>query len=226
MPFGTPLSATLCFYELMPKEFGKERIHMNESTFDDMAVNRYAEQGNVWKLRFLLFFLPKLANAKDKRYDTPLHLAAEKGHLKVVKLLLGKGARSELNMREQYPIHLAAEKGHMEIAELLIATGSPVRAADMTKTTPLHLAVLGGHVNLVNLLLAKGADVNAKDKEGATPLIWAAHAGHKEIVELLITKGADVNTRDTFNRMTALGEATAKKHHDIVELLRARGAHE
>ena len=110
-------------------------------------------------------------NAKSKRGEIPLHLAAQGGHKEIAELLIDKGA--DVYAKDKYewtPLHLAAQGGHKEIAELLIAKRPYVDAGDYRDWTPLHWAAC-----------------NSKR--------WAASRGHKEIVELLIAKGANVNAR-------------------------------
>ena len=56
---------------------------------------------------------------------TALHLAAENGHLEVVRLLLATG-KAEVDSKDKYgrtPLSWAAENGHLEVVRLLLATG-------------------------------------------------------------------------------------------------------
>ena len=53
-------------------------------------------------------------NAKDEDKNTPLHYAAENGHLLGVRILLDAGAKlSARNDEEDTPVHTAAENGHL-----------------------------------------------------------------------------------------------------------------
>ena len=54
-------------------------------------------------------------NAKDEDKNTPLHYAAENGHVLAVRILLDAGAKlSARNDEEDTPVHTAAENGHLQ----------------------------------------------------------------------------------------------------------------
>ena len=60
---------------------------------------------------------------------TALMLASDKGHLKVVKLLLEKGANANAqNNNGETALMVASEKGHLEIVKLLIEKGANINA--------------------------------------------------------------------------------------------------
>ena len=125
-------------------------------------------------------------NAKDEDSETPLHEAASKGHLDVVKALLAKGA--EVDAKNKYgktPLLFAAWHDHLDVVKALLSKGAEVNAKTKDGSacwfgcgwTPLHYAAKYGHLDVVNVLLAHGADTNAKSRHG-TPL----HLAHDEDV--------------------------------------------
>ena len=64
-------------------------------------------------------------NARTQLSRTPLHIAALKGHLILVQLLLRKGGDPNLQDCEQNtPLHLAASMGHSETVDCLLHSGS------------------------------------------------------------------------------------------------------
>ncbi|KAI8487113.1 hypothetical protein Bbelb_351830 [Branchiostoma belcheri] len=155
---------------------------------------------------------------------TPLHLAAENGHHRIVSAFLTAGANVNAEDGEQNsPLHLAAENGHCETVSVLLAAGADVNTQDRMKRTPLHLGAENGHHETVSVLLAAGADVNTQDTSEMTPLHWAARNGHHETVSVLLAAGADVNTQDQWKR-TPLHWAARNGHHETVSVLLAAGA--
>ena len=56
--------------------------------------------------------------------ETPLHLAAAKGHLDVVRVLIDAGVGKETgSSMGRTPLHLAATHGHMEVVLFLLESG-------------------------------------------------------------------------------------------------------
>jgi hypothetical protein len=73
-----------------------------------MKVKKYLERGLGVEVR-------------DEHGNTPLHVAASRGHLHIAKLLIEGGADVNARSKEgRTPLHLAALHGHAEVAELLI----------------------------------------------------------------------------------------------------------
>ena len=64
-------------------------------------------------------------NAQNEDQETPLHFASKRGHLEVVRLLLGHGADVHIRGSEsRTPFQQATEEGHHEIAQLLLEHGA------------------------------------------------------------------------------------------------------
>lgn len=81
-------------------------------------------------------------NIADIRGATPLHRAASKGNLSIVKLLLECGDKLKINVRDVYgntALHLACEEDRQEIAKLLVDYGADLEIKNKEEKTPLDL---------------------------------------------------------------------------------------
>ena len=188
-------------------------------------------------------------NAADGDGFTPLHIAAQRGHVRMVKLLLARAADCGLTNGEgRTPLAIAERLKDEEVASLLrpiteeafwrtmrlgdaatvqrFVEGSPELVHTWANgLTPLHLAARNGQRAVVEVLLSHGADIAAseKNREGMTALHEAALEGHQEVVELLLAMGANIDAADRRGR-TPLDRATSKGGGNVVALLQSKGA--
>ncbi len=143
------------------------------------------------KKAFMLFIDGNFYYGNEK--STPLHIASNMGHTKIVVLLVQKGA--DLNAKDKYnitPLHGACYGGHTKTAKVLIQKGADLNAKNKIGSTPLEVASRFGHTQIVKLLIQKGADVHGSGKDDWTPLHFALNA---EIAKMLIDRGANVNAK-------------------------------
>lgn len=75
--------------------------------------------GPVTSSRILKIFPIYTKNIyRDDHQFSPLHWAAKGGHLKILELLLGRGARVHTtNMGDDTPLHLGAAHGHRDVVQ-------------------------------------------------------------------------------------------------------------
>lgn len=156
-----------------------------------------ARDGDAAEVRRLLEANPGLARcAAFGSLNSPLHLAAAKGHHEIAALLLENGA--DVNARNIYgqtALMQACRFGHWEVVQTLLVFRCNVSKVDsLSNRTALHLAAAGGHVKCARLLLAGAGNklVNKAGSGGVTALHLAALHGHADCVHLLIDERADV----------------------------------
>jgi len=87
---------------------------------------------------------------------TPLHIAANSGHLKVLDLLLHNGADVNcLSINNSTPLHLAMSGGHIDCVLLLLAYGADGSLVDDQAKTAFQTTKLRGSA-FKKLLKSKG----------------------------------------------------------------------
>lgn len=161
----------------------------------------------------------------DKNENTPLHIAAMKGHIKITEMLLDMGACIDTkNDQNLTPLHLAAKFGQSRIVKLLLTRDvNIVNDEDDASNSPLHLAALEGHVRVVEILLECGAAVDARNAMLWTPLDCAASRGWTWCAECLLDADSLTDPVDKA-KTTPLHLASKEGHVDMIKLLLSRKA--
>ncbi|XP_054900595.1 ankyrin repeat domain-containing protein 6b isoform X2 [Poeciliopsis prolifica] len=129
--------------------------------------------------------------AVTKYGRSPLHLAAQKGHLEVVRILLKAGCDLDIqDDGEQTALHRAAMVGNTDIISALIQEGCALERQDKDGNTALHEVSWHGFSQCVKLLVKSGANVHAKNKAGNTALHLACQNGHTQSSKVLLLGGS------------------------------------
>ncbi|MEW6358814.1 MAG: ankyrin repeat domain-containing protein [Planctomycetota bacterium] len=156
---------------------------------------------------------------------TALNLAARKGHLEIVKLLLKYGATLEpiaaASWTPYSALCAAAANGHTSIVEALINHGLSMKTTDANDA--LNEAAFRKYFDTVKLMVANGADINGRGKYGGNAMVTAFHANRPDIMEFLISMGADVNVQDK-EGYTALSYMVCNGDTEAVKILLKAGA--
>ena len=100
------------------------------------------KHGNVAAVREFAAADPALIGLKDAYGGTPLHYAAWKGHVEVVRELLDLGAEIDACSRDGHyggtPLHAAAHGNQKEVAALLLERGADKSIVSCNGRTPLQ----------------------------------------------------------------------------------------
>ncbi|KAI1002349.1 hypothetical protein K3495_g5858 [Podosphaera aphanis] len=123
----------------------------------------------------------------NENYETPLHLAAHKGHTEVIHLLCVRCPTSILrrDVRGMNALMAAAMGGHDTAVQLLLtfALGALreqedprciLDAVDHDGNTALHYATMYGHLLVLRTLIAAGADWEKRNGWSWQPVSYSA----------------------------------------------------
>ena len=150
---------------------------------------------DMGKVEFLLKSDQKV-NTIDPRGLFPLQMAAYKGNLALIKLLLSHGANVNLSSYHGPAIVNCKTE---EIALFLLKQGADLTLCaagargDPVSHVLFRQAAYQGWDTLLDKLHATMKNPDVIDSKGATPLFWAARMGHLEAVKSLMNWGAKVN---------------------------------
>lgn len=189
-----PLLATL-HSELNPAE-----PICTSTPFHQKALYHAARKGDLESLTTLLTEASDLIdiNQRDLKGKTPLFLAAQSGHVSVVRELLAHGAEKErINRLGRTPLHTAIDNGHLKVVRALLDAGANLEAKDIEGDSPLTRAILTGHLSIVQELLARGALMDSCDYDGVSTVHCAVFACQPEILLELLAQGAPFSSLDT-----------------------------
>ncbi len=165
----------------------------------------------------------KDVNAQYNDHQTTLlHIAAHRGHIEGIRILLRRGADIQ-----------AESQSHTGLIDRIFGIVGP--AGNIVHPgphgfTPLHVAAYHNKeesvIELLTYALNIGRLADVRDARGQfenTPLMLAIGGGHLEMVNLLLRYGADKTARDNAGN-TLLHIAAKSNHIAIVELLLAEHA--
>jgi ankyrin repeat protein len=207
---------------------------------DPEEMLKAAERGDVERVRELLASDSTLANARGAHNKTPLHLAAEKNHTEIAKLLIEAGA--DLNAEVSWgmtPLAWAANMGNRAVAEVFLAHGAAPQLNMWCAAGLGMLDVVKSFWEGPDKLKPGAGQSRSRDTgdgkwEKAPPsysyrelvsdaFYIASRNGHLEVARFLLEKGADIHYPGFFGA-PGLHWAALNGHKAMVEFLLERGA--
>ncbi|KAL0121100.1 hypothetical protein PUN28_008668 [Cardiocondyla obscurior] len=164
---------------------------------------------------------------RDYAHRTGLHIAADKGHLSCVHVLVQAGAQVDVMDRNQLtPLMLAAIKGNEAVVKYLVRSGADVTVKGEDGMTALHMAAKSGHLEVCKIILTEckvpRTLVDSVDDGGWTSLIWACEFCHADVARYLLDKKCDPLIRDAEQNI-ALHWSAFSGSSEITEMLLNEG---
>lgn len=93
---------------------------------------------------------------------TALHISAERGNIRIVRMLLHYGADvNGTDSKGRSALHYASRGAHIDVVAQLLAVGADPDAQDHEGRSPLHAAADAESEAVIRLLAEEGADLNA-----------------------------------------------------------------
>jgi uncharacterized protein len=165
--------------------------------FDLNTLNEKGEPALIVALRedslkvanFLLTQRSVKVELRNAQGESPLMIAAIKGHLGLAQRLIQRGA--EVNKTGWTPLHYAASRAEpdsVEMARLLLEHHAYIDAESPNRSTPLMLAAMYGHANVVRLLLEEGADPSLRNEQGLSAVDFARQADRGDLADLIAAR--------------------------------------
>ncbi|XP_063758924.1 ankyrin repeat domain-containing protein 6b isoform X2 [Eleginops maclovinus] len=157
--------------------------------------------------------------AVTKYGRSPLHLAAYKGHIEVVRILLKAGC--DLDIQDdggQTALQRAAVVGNNDVINALIQEGCALDRQDKDGNTALHEVSWHGFSQSLKVLVKAGANAHAKNKAGNTALHLACQNGHAQSSKVLLLGGARPDIKNQQGD-TCLHVAARYNHVAVIRIL-------
>lgn len=184
-------------------------------------IFQWCREGNALQVRVWLDDTEHDMNQGDDHGFSPLHWACKEGHLKIVEMLIKRGARINVtNMGDDTPLHLSAAHGHRPVVQLLLQNRVDVNFTNEHGNSPLHYACFWGYNAIAEDLVLAGALVSIANKYGDTPLDKTRGQLVQRLHELATQQGQDLK-KIQFKDQSWLGyktrsrDATLSRHKGI-----------
>ena len=161
-------------------------------------------------------------NEKNYAGITPLTIAAEKGNMEIIKMLVEDG-NALVNEASSYgvtPLIAAAAAGNDEAVAYLVGQGANVSAKDdWGKTALIYAATLDNPKLVSSVIKLDKTAVNLPDNLGNTALIYAAQKGLLDNMKILLANGANANYRNPATGISAISAAAAEGNSAAIRML-------
>lgn len=179
------------YFRAIQQDNARAVTRLLQEGFDPNAPNEQGQVGLYLALRegsmqvaAALLQAPGLqVDAVNTSDETPLMMAALRGHRDWVERLLARGA--QVNRSGWTPLHYAASGPDEGTVALLLARGAAVDALSPNRSTPLMMAARYGTEDAAMALLARGANRLLRNDRDMNAADFARSAGRDALARRL-----------------------------------------
>lgn len=198
-------------------------VDVNLQNSEGLTALHLAAQRGLTDMVHLLLEHPEIQLDPNENMRSPLSLAAEFGHLQLVRVLLdAEDDVADPRWRHDDTIHTVAlktPKNGEDILALLLDNGADITARIGQMITVLQAACIGGNSGIVDMLLSRGAETApalylGRNWQYFSHLHAAASRGWIEVVEVLLRHRVS-NARDIFIPYHLLCDILDDHHKDL-----------
>ncbi|GFR72111.1 ankyrin-3 [Elysia marginata] len=175
------------------------------------SIHDAVRDGDLDRVKDLLHHFPEMRDFRDESSWTPIHLAASRGDVAILRWLITSDADTQAETSTGYTaMQVAAMNGHVNAMILLQAMGASIQGQTADGHTALHLAAKNGHLECVKWLVANRASLTQEDTFGRSPLQLAQEFSRDACADFLRVCLKELsNPRSTFAQMHGIRMAGA-----------------
>ena len=148
------------------------------------AIHQAIFKGNIQKIETLLN--EDTIEATTKAGLTPLHMAIKKRDLKLVKLLIQKGADVDAQDKKGFSVlYYAVIQNQLKIAKILLDNDADPNLTNNIGNAPIHNIAYNNRFLMLELFMNYETDFTLKNAYGMLPSDFAQKNNHSTIMKAL-----------------------------------------
>ncbi|KAI9344007.1 hypothetical protein BDR26DRAFT_857991 [Obelidium mucronatum] len=192
-------------------------LGIRTKTDGDGVLNFACRHSNV-KVVELLLEKGKSPDFQNYNLETPLHIAAIRGNMDILKALIEHNAHSKQDIRGNSPFLLATEHGNISSIPILFDHDTQMNFSNDAGWTPFHFCQTPETLSiLINIMDARL--INKRNSEGLTPLLLHCQRGNINLVVALLQLPQVDPTICDFAGRSVLHIASFKGFKEVVEVV-------
>jgi ankyrin repeat protein len=165
------------------------KIDARSSVDGQTPLTKAAVDGNMDRVRALIFNRHANVNRTNEFGETALMIASYRGDVDMVRLLVKAGADVNFVKQgesdEETALMIASAQGHLGVVRTLVEAGAVVdQRTQESDETALMMAADRGHLDVFRFLLSRGANPNKKSFFLKNAWSYAENSAHDAILRL------------------------------------------